>query len=318
MRDITPSLTPELRGHCGTRPVWRAEPFKVSNFRSLVEHAARLAYLNADELLFFRGQGQDFQSKAGGSTLYPSIYRGDALATRELRHRFELLDQAARLLADRFRLKKIEGHRELRQKKYIQWSILQHYEVAATPLLDITHSLRVACSFAHLGSPNTACYELDFRNRLIAKFEIPRAQSFWGTGFDQIPDTALYPKGDEILDLCLELKADLRDELKPGDLGEFIREWAAIEDYLLTHARLVTNRDTSTREAIKVLAQKKLLKPGVAEGLDAMRSFRNSVVHRPESIQAADLGAWLERVRDITRALPTKSSPRSHRGGYPG
>jgi hypothetical protein len=363
MRAIRPSLTPELKAHCRTRPVWRAEPFKVSNFRSLVEHAARLAYANADELLFFRGQGQDFQSKAGGTTLYPSIYRGDALAIRELRHRFELLDQAARTLADRFRLKKIEGHRELRRKKYIQWSILQHYEVAATPLLDITHSLRVACSFAHLGARSAACYvyvlglpyitnrisinsehdivnvrllsicppaalrpyfqegyvagtadvttefdsktELDFRNRLIAKFEIPRAQSFWGAGFDQI------------LDLCLELKAELRDELKPGDLGEFIREWATVEDYLLKNARLITNRDISTREAIKVLAQQELLRPGLAESLDAIRSFRNSVVHRPESIQATDLGIWLDRVRDVIKFLPKKSPARSYRGGHP-
>jgi len=30
----------------------------------------------------------------------------------------------------------------------IAWSILQHYEICGTPLLDITHSLHVACSFA--------------------------------------------------------------------------------------------------------------------------------------------------------------------------
>jgi len=40
--------------------------------------------------------------------------------------------------------------------------------------------------------------ELDFRNRLIAKFAITRAGSFWGSGFEQIPQTALYPKGDQI------------------------------------------------------------------------------------------------------------------------
>ena len=43
-------------------------------------------------------------------------------------------------------------HAEVRRRRCIQWSILQHYEVCPTPLLDLTHSLRVACSFAFLNS----------------------------------------------------------------------------------------------------------------------------------------------------------------------
>jgi hypothetical protein len=76
MREITPRLTPELEVHCKGMPVWRAPAFEASNFRALVEHVARLAYANPDELLFFRGQDRDYQSKAGGTTLYPAIYRG--------------------------------------------------------------------------------------------------------------------------------------------------------------------------------------------------------------------------------------------------
>lgn len=158
MREITPRLTPELEEHCKGMPVWRAPAFEASNFRALVEHVARLAYANPDELLFFRGQDRDYQSKAGGTTLYPAIYRGDSLPARELRHRFDLLEQAARLLVDRFKKRRIDGHRELRQKKYIQWSILQHYEVVATSLLDLTQSLRVACSFAQIRSTDPTCY----------------------------------------------------------------------------------------------------------------------------------------------------------------
>lgn len=36
----------------------------------------------------------------------------------------------------------------MRKRKQILWSVLQHYEICDTPLLDITHSLRTACSFA--------------------------------------------------------------------------------------------------------------------------------------------------------------------------
>jgi hypothetical protein len=87
MREIKPRLTRELDAHCNDAPVWRAPAFEVTTYRALVEHVARLAYANPDELLFFRGQDKDYQSKAGGTTLYPAIYRSDVLAARELRHR---------------------------------------------------------------------------------------------------------------------------------------------------------------------------------------------------------------------------------------
>lgn len=38
----------------------------------------------------------------------------------------------------------------LKRKPLLQWSILQHYGVVATPLIDVTQSLRVACTFAQL------------------------------------------------------------------------------------------------------------------------------------------------------------------------
>lgn len=58
----------------------------------------------------------------------------------------------------KFKAAKVEGHKELRQKRYIQWSILQHYEVVPTPLLDLTQSIRVACSFAQMRGTDSTCY----------------------------------------------------------------------------------------------------------------------------------------------------------------
>ena len=361
MRETKPVLTTELARHTKGLPVWRAPAFEVATFRQLVEHVARLAYANPDELLFFRGQDKDFQSRAGGTTLYPAIYRGDSLATRELRHRFDLLEQAARQLGERFKAAGIEGHRELRRKRYIQWSILQHYEVVATPLLDLTQSLRVACSFAQLHSTDPTCYvyvlglpyltnrisinsehdivnvrllsicppaalrpyfqegylagtadvttefdsktELDFRNRLIAKFAIPRAQTFWGSRFDQIPESALYPKGDQILELCNALKNELREELQPGQLGDFVKEWALMEDYLLTAARRLTERNVSVREAIAALAKRGEINQEQAATLDALRRFRNMVVHQPKTIATGALREWLETAQKMGSML---------------
>jgi hypothetical protein len=363
MREITPRLTPELQAHCNSGPVWRGKAYEVSTFRTLVEHIAKLAYANRDELLFFRGQDKDYQSRAGGTTLYPAIYRGDVVPIRELRHRFDLLDQAARLLVERWKIAGIDGHTELRHKRYIQWSILQHYQVADTPLLDLTHSLRVACSFAQLSSTDPTCYvyvlglpyvtnritinsehdivnirllsicppaairpyfqeaylagttdvttefdsktELDFRKRLAAKFAIPRSPTrFWGRGFDQIPATALFPKGDRILDLCVQLKSELKDELQPGDLGVFIKEWATLEEFLLNTARRVTERNVSVREAIAELARREVIPKNLAQEIQAIRIMRNNLVHKPESVRPSTLGDWLERLRQVLQAIP--------------
>ncbi len=72
--------------------------------------------------------------------------------------RFRKLESAGRTLVKLFEKHKIEGARDVSRKRYVQWSILQHYEVIPTPLLDVTHSLRVACSFAQLAGTDPTCY----------------------------------------------------------------------------------------------------------------------------------------------------------------
>ena len=52
--------------------------------------------------------------------------------------------------------------------------------------------------------------QLDFKRRLIAKFEIQidtDSVDFWGEGFSRIPKSALYPKNDRIEELCKGLKS---------------------------------------------------------------------------------------------------------------
>jgi hypothetical protein len=361
MREIKPTLIHELIEHCRGVPVWQAAAFEVKTYRQLVEMVARLAYANPDQLLFFRGQDRDYQSKAGATTLYPAIYRIGSLTSWELRHRFEILDQAARLLVDKFKTGKILGHRELRQKRYIQWSLLQHYEVIATPLLDLTQSLRVACSFAQIGSSNPTCFlyvlglpyltnrisinseqdivnirllsicpplalrpyfqegylagtadvtyefdsktDLDFRNRLVAKFAIPRARTFWGRGFNLIPPTALFPKGDQVLDLCKELRTLLSDELQTGELGEFVKEWAGIEGLLLENARKLTDKNVSVREAISALTKNSKFDAHEAAQLDMLRRFRNVVVHKPTDVKPTVLRERLDETRQHGKKL---------------
>lgn len=361
MRSIKPGLTGELKAHAGKMPIWRAPAFPVSGFRELVEHVARLAFANPDDLLFFRGPDRDYQSKAGGTTLYPSIYRRDNLPYHELKHRFDVLDTACRLLVTRFSASKIEGHRDVARKRVIQWSVLQHYAVVDTPLLDVTQSLRVACSFAQLASSERECHvyvlglpyvtnrisinsehdlvnvrllsicpptalrpyfqegflaatadvthefedktELDFRNRLVAKFAIPRTKRFWGSGFNVVPRSALYPAGDTIERLCDDLRDELRNELVPGDLGAFVRAWAGLETRVLEEARRSSERNVSLREAIKILADTGVVTQREASRLESLRQLRNAAVHKPDTVHPVALATATDSVHDLLVTL---------------
>lgn len=158
MRGIEGKITKELSTIIDEKDVASGDGYPVNTYRELVEHTAALAYLNKDYLLFYRGQGVDFKNKNDKSTFYPSIYRGDYLPKREVEHRFDILTQASSKLVDLLGSRTKDGVGELKRKKYIQWSILQHYEVCGTPLIDFTHSLRVACSFSLLNNENSHAY----------------------------------------------------------------------------------------------------------------------------------------------------------------
>ncbi len=146
--------------------------------------------------------------------------------------------------------------------------------------------------------------ELDFRNRLIAKFAIPRAtESFWGTGFHQIPEASLYPRGDTILELCSGIKAELKEELSTGDLGLFVKEWSDLESFLLENARRITERNVSIREAIWALAKNERITQETAKELDSLRDLRNAIVHQPGKVNPAAVHTWLPRLDMLKRAV---------------
>jgi hypothetical protein len=372
MQRIIPRLSKELEKHVADREVWRASPYKVTNYRELVEHTARLSYANRNHLIFFRGQSIDFQSKAGGSTLYPAIYRGENLTLAELEFRLKFLDSACTELLRLSEQQHVEGWRDIAKKKYVQWSILQHYEVAATPLIDVTHSLRVACSFAQLsnegdfgfvyalglpyptnrisinseedivnirllsicppqalrpyfqegymaGTPDvTSNYdsktELDFRNRLIAKFEIPTGGSFWGRSFSALPKTALYPARDKIRVLCEQIadRAD-KQELSSGEVGNLIVEWARVEEAIKARAAKITTRILPVRDAIEVLHHKGAISSSIVQSLNAVRTVRNLAAHHPDRTDPSQIGKALGQLRSLAKALDSELRKWDHK-----
>jgi hypothetical protein len=121
----------------------------------LVKRIAELQFLNRDYVLMFRGQADDYRNSKGSSTLKPEIMRASdpkkVPTAGTVEKRFSALEATERELVRQYAKEKWSGIQRLRRQQILRWSILQHYKVCETPLLDVTHSLRIAASFAALG-----------------------------------------------------------------------------------------------------------------------------------------------------------------------
>jgi hypothetical protein len=134
---------------------------RTRSFLDLATKIAELQFRNRDVVLLFRGQRSDHRNKSNNTTLKPSLFRPRPGETRNPGHRtltdrFDKLKKAETGLLDRYQEQELLGLDRLKRQQILRWSILQHYEVCATPLLDFTHSLRVAASFASLDSDDEA------------------------------------------------------------------------------------------------------------------------------------------------------------------
>jgi len=358
LREITPNLIPELEKHTGGKKVAETPPYFASDYQKLVRFIARLAYQNKDHLLFFRGQPEDYLNKANSSTIYPSIYRSEYLRTNEIENRFRILDSAAEQLKELFQKHKLDGFDELRKKTYIQYSILQHYEVCRTPLLDLTHSIRVACSFAQISTINEFAYvfvfglpyltnrisinsehdlvnvrllsisppdalrpyfqdgylagttdittdyffdkaQLDFRNRLIAKFKIPINEKFWGEDFSKIPEKVLLPSNDKVKKLCKSISIKLDLEYQPEEPGKFILAWSELEKELVDFANKKSDGIRTVTSASAVLDNETGIDEYLINLINQLRKFRNEVVHGSRRANSSELLNRTKQVQDV-------------------
>lgn len=141
--------------------VRRHRGFYVESFDELVSRVAQLAFANPDYLLFFRGQKVDHRNDYGKTSIKPSIFRperGQSTSPRAaiIKHRYLQLAAAEQELVNHYRRKGFIGADRVERFRILRWAILQHYEVCATPFVDITHSLRVAALFASLNQPPEA------------------------------------------------------------------------------------------------------------------------------------------------------------------
>jgi hypothetical protein len=132
----------------------RSNPgLSVGSFPELVERVAQLAFFNPEYALFFRGQSMDYKNVRGNTSIKPSIFRPDFESGPPpsqfiLERRYQILREAEKLIIETFDTHDLRGRQRVLRARILRWAIIQHYEICATPLLDVTHSLRVAASFA--------------------------------------------------------------------------------------------------------------------------------------------------------------------------
>ena len=123
----------------------------VSTYFGLAKKIAELQFLNREHVLLFRGQAQDYKTKLGNSTLKPKIFRLENNRVPSpivLETRFKTLKIAESELLARYEENGYLGLEQVKRHRILRWAILQHYGVCATPLLDVTQSIRIAASIA--------------------------------------------------------------------------------------------------------------------------------------------------------------------------
>jgi hypothetical protein len=133
----------------------------VESFFELATKVAELQFRNRDHVLLFRGQTNDCQNQKDNTTLKPSLLRSEVGSNLNpgpdcLERRFDKLKAAEKELIREYAAENLLGEERLKRHRVLRWAILQHYEVCPTPLLDVTHSLRIAASFASIDMPSKA------------------------------------------------------------------------------------------------------------------------------------------------------------------
>jgi len=150
-----------------------SEPMQVGSYNELVKAVAMIAYRNRKYgMLYYRGQRKEHKNSKGLSTFLPSIFRPYSQNKIKMHERIGLLQVYSSDLLKRLSDSELKpvGSYNIKNYKELQWSLLQHYEKCDTPLIDLTQSMHVACSFALDNNSN--------KTAVISVFVMPFVHDF--------------------------------------------------------------------------------------------------------------------------------------------
>ena len=143
-----------------TSQVRKGQGHVVTDYLDLASKVGELQFRLRQHVILFRGQDADHKDKDGQTMLRPTMFRPEPgrKQTRisDLRTRFEMLGRAEDRLLELFEKRGGLGKTRMRRQRLLRWSVLQHYEICPTPLLDVSQSLRIAASFATKPGANDA------------------------------------------------------------------------------------------------------------------------------------------------------------------
>lgn len=157
------SLSSSKRKRETVEQVSRSQPMKVENYHQLVEAVAEISYRNRDYFPVYRGQTKEYWTTTKlqpKSKIIPSIQRpasgskvvSSKLKTARQRALYDACNDLATMIKSNETLKHNFIAADFRNHEELCWSIFQHYKILPTPMLDVTQSLHVACSFASNGN----------------------------------------------------------------------------------------------------------------------------------------------------------------------
>ncbi len=141
--------------------------------------------------------------------------------------------------------------------------------------------------------------ELDFNNRLVAKFRLERNKDFWGNDFGNIPKSALYPTDKVFGEICTQIK----EKIVSGRLGRFLQERTNLENLILTLSRRGIDKVYSINEAINILQQEETISTEIQLKLHELRHFRNSAIHGPDIFTHHELKSKLNEITTLRNAI---------------
>jgi len=86
-------------------------------------------------------------------------------------------------------------------------------------------------------------------------------------------------------------------------LGEFLKLWAELEEFLVTKAGKESKRFLGVREAIRQLNEEGIIDKELAYQIDRLRNFRNTLVHSPKKISSGQIQDYLYSLENILKEI---------------